>query len=352
MKKRIRIIGGGWYGCHIAATLKEEGHEVTLFEKAGRLFAGASGNNQSRLHLGFHYPRDWNTRVEALSDSVKFMRAYGNMTRAVGCNVYSVAEEVSLIDYVTYRQIMEQSGNQFVEIRPDDFGMANTSGAMLTGERLILEDDAADFFENALCENVVLNQEITDLSEDDGFDWTVDCTFGAFGTHDVEWFEPCVMVLYEGDDDFALTVMDGPMGASIYPWYLPDTVSLTCVEHTPIHRSKTMEEALSKIDHFRRSEVRKDGVRHRMEERVSRYYPAFTREYVHQGFALSVRVKPKSGSDRRAFVISRPNQHVIRVFPGKITGILGAARHVKTMIETDAYGLAAVPVKAQAAGSN
>jgi len=156
------------------------------------------------------------------------------------------------------------------------------------------------------------------------------------------------MILYEGDDDFALTVMDGPMGASIYPWYQTGLVSLTTVEHTPIHRSRTMEEALSKIDHFRGSEVRQDGVRNRMEERVSRYHPAFTKEYRHQDFALSVRVKPKSSSDRRAYVISKPSDRVIRVFPGKITGILKAAKSVENMIASDAYGLATV--KAKAAG--
>ena len=32
-KPSVAVIGGGWYGCHVAYTLKERGFNVTLFEK-------------------------------------------------------------------------------------------------------------------------------------------------------------------------------------------------------------------------------------------------------------------------------------------------------------------------------
>lgn len=40
---KIRTLGGGIYGCHLALALRGE-HEVELHEIAGRLFNGASGN--------------------------------------------------------------------------------------------------------------------------------------------------------------------------------------------------------------------------------------------------------------------------------------------------------------------
>ena len=45
---KIAIIGAGWYGCHLALVLKEEGHDVTVFEKNSEIFRGASGYNQFR----------------------------------------------------------------------------------------------------------------------------------------------------------------------------------------------------------------------------------------------------------------------------------------------------------------
>ena len=37
--KKIAVIGGGWYGCHIACALRLAGHDVTLFEIHERIFA-------------------------------------------------------------------------------------------------------------------------------------------------------------------------------------------------------------------------------------------------------------------------------------------------------------------------
>ena len=62
---KIAIIGAGWFGCHIGHELLKEGHKVTIFEREKELFNGASGNNQNRLHLGYHYPRSNLTRVQS-----------------------------------------------------------------------------------------------------------------------------------------------------------------------------------------------------------------------------------------------------------------------------------------------
>ena len=62
---KIAIIGAGWFGCHLASELKNDGHSILLFEKEKDIFAGASGNNQNRLHLGYHYPRSYITREQS-----------------------------------------------------------------------------------------------------------------------------------------------------------------------------------------------------------------------------------------------------------------------------------------------
>ena len=54
---KIAIIGAGWFGCLIADELIKKDYEVHIYEKEKKIFNNASGNNQNRLHLGFHYPR-------------------------------------------------------------------------------------------------------------------------------------------------------------------------------------------------------------------------------------------------------------------------------------------------------
>jgi pyruvate/2-oxoglutarate dehydrogenase complex dihydrolipoamide dehydrogenase (E3) component len=65
MTLKIGVIGGGWYGCHISASLLSLGFDVKLFEVGGRLLDKASANNQFRLHQGFHYARHYRTRQQS-----------------------------------------------------------------------------------------------------------------------------------------------------------------------------------------------------------------------------------------------------------------------------------------------
>lgn len=49
-QQRIAVIGGGIAGCHTAYALAKKGYQVTLFEQANSLAAGASGNGQGVVY--------------------------------------------------------------------------------------------------------------------------------------------------------------------------------------------------------------------------------------------------------------------------------------------------------------
>ena len=64
----IKIIGTGWFGCHVAYTLLRDGYNVELHEMNSEIFTGASGKIPARLHLGAtHYPRSMLTQEACLS---------------------------------------------------------------------------------------------------------------------------------------------------------------------------------------------------------------------------------------------------------------------------------------------
>jgi L-2-hydroxyglutarate oxidase LhgO len=83
MVSKVAIIGAGWYGCHIGSSLKTLGFDVTVFEQHARPLHEASGNNQFRLHLGFHYPRHHGTRVQSRDGFMRFMERYPYLSREV-----------------------------------------------------------------------------------------------------------------------------------------------------------------------------------------------------------------------------------------------------------------------------
>ncbi len=326
----IRVLGGGWYGCHIAGALLAEGHDVALHEIAGELFAGASGANPARLHAGFHYPRSRLTRALCQEHHDGFMARYGDLTRGVPVNIYAVAAEDSLVDFGTYCQVLAGEVS-FVGIeRPAEFGLDHVEGAVLTGERHIVIERARAHFSDVLDGQVQFGVA---PGEDDGaaWDWTIDCTFCARDGRDVDRYEPCLMVLLRGPIDRAVTIMDGPF-PSLYPWHEEQGLcSLTSARWTPFSKAcGSREAAAAMLD-----SVTAEEIAHRadcMVESMARFYPAVRDDYEIVGHKLSIRAMPRSGADARLVDIVRTGERSLRVRAGKIDAILLAEREIKRLI--------------------
>ena len=100
----ICIIGGGWVGCHLANKLKNK-HNIIIYEKNDKLFNESSSNNQNRLHLGFHYARNHETRELCRNTYDRFLDDYGFMVSKLDKNCYCIPQKKSIIDYQTYKKI-------------------------------------------------------------------------------------------------------------------------------------------------------------------------------------------------------------------------------------------------------
>jgi hypothetical protein len=325
---RIRVLGGGWYGCHLALAMQRDGHEVELHEIADRLFAGASGGNPARLHLGFHYPRSRLTRVLCQESHRLFMAQYGALTRTVPVNVYAVADGESLIDWGTYRQVLRGEVD-FVELeRPSELGLANVEGAMLTGERHIVIDEARAWFTEQLGDAVRLNMPPD--ADPDGWDWTIDCTFCARDAERVDRYEPCVTALLEGPTDRAVTIMDGPF-PSVYPWNEQQGLSsLTSARYTPLARCSTYWHARQLLDDCSANDAMRRGVL--MLGQMAKFWPAVQELYRVVDARLTIRAQPMSGSDARFVDVVRPLPRTLRVRAGKIDAILHAEQLIREAI--------------------
>ena len=107
MSYSIAIIGAGWYGCHLASSLDAIGMSVKVFERNTRPLHEASGNNQFRLHMGFHYARHYNTRMQSRDGYMRFIERYPSLSGKIENNIYAVPSKDSLIDFLTYRLIRD-----------------------------------------------------------------------------------------------------------------------------------------------------------------------------------------------------------------------------------------------------
>ena len=109
--KKIAIIGSGWYGCHIASILMDI-YDVTIYEKNDVIFNNSSFYNQNRLHLGYHYPRNYATRNMCYKNYDRFKKKYSSLVDNIENNYYAINDD-SIIDYNTYVNIYKQEKFEF-----------------------------------------------------------------------------------------------------------------------------------------------------------------------------------------------------------------------------------------------
>jgi glycine/D-amino acid oxidase-like deaminating enzyme len=336
---KVAVIGAGWYGCHVACQLLELGIEVEVFEQNAEVFMGASGFNQNRLHLGFHYPRSAQTRREALRGYERFKSVYPYLSEHVARNFYAVADGNSIVDADTYRQIMAASGLEWLEVDPAAIQLRGVSAALEVREDLVLTSAARTHFKTRLKSHLRLQTTVQALVQHDDrvlvdrepYGLVVDCTWGALSS--APWsnifFEPCIVLVYEARHAAvpAVTLMDGPF-FSIYP-FERGLYTLTSVTHTPLARVPTGAAATEKLRRLQESDV--SSIRRRMEAEALHYYPAFLDDFAYSGFFGATKTKRPSRSDARDPVIQQRGR-VIHVLSGKIDTIFTTGDYVKKAV--------------------
>jgi len=337
---RVAVVGAGWYGCHIASELISDGHQVTIFEAQGDIFNGASGINQHRLHLGFHYPRSFPTREQSRDGFKKFREKYPELSTSIATNLYAIAKEHSYLDFETYQQVMIASGLDFKLQKPADYGLVGMAGAITCDERLVSTNKAREHFRESLQYHLSLNDPVRSIEpiksgvrvNGTDFDAAVSCTCGQLEQYkNVSMsYESCLVLLYKGPQDHpALTVMDGPF-FSIYP-YENDLFTLTSVTHTPLKIHDSFGEAQNYLDNLPSGLIEEKFKL--FEAETIAYYPSFPDKFEFVETQTIVKTKPSNRSDTRVCRVEESDTRVIEVIAGKIDSIFFAAERVEQLLE-------------------
>jgi hypothetical protein len=336
---KFAVIGAGFYGLHIATRLKALGLETKVFEKSSDILTFASGNNQFRLHLGFHYARNFRTRQQSRDGFFRFLERYGKLTEPIQENYYLVPQGDSLIDFPTYKLIMMSSGLDFVEKeKPEE--IIYPCGSVLTAERVLMIDRARKHFYQQLPDAIQLETE-ADVSihehyvEVNGelFDYCIDCTWGHLIPDKDFFFESTILLYYRKKDMArparAFTFVDGPL-CSLYPTEVSDIYTLSSVPHTPIEQHETSTEALHAIANLSGHDI--NLKRLLMEQQFMRYYPSFLEDYDYTEPQLCVKTKPFGQDDDRSCYVKKCGR-LIKCLSGKVDNIFYAAAEVMALIE-------------------
>lgn len=323
----IAIIGGGWVGCHMASKLLLD-HNVTLFEKNESIFNETSFNNQNRLHLGFHYARNFKTRELCKNTFNRFLSDYELCTSKIKNNLYCVSKKNSIVDYQTYLKIFDEH-----EFSKTNFFLKNTDGCISTDERYINFKKVKSYFLNNL-KNIIVNKEIKkkDLNKlSKKYDLVINCTNNNLKIKNNDsFFELTISFIYKKTKDLdfgALTLVDGDL-FSIYP-YDDDLYTVTDVIYTPIKKFKNINSLNKFKEKLSDNDVCK--IKLNVENRITKYYPNFLEDFVFHGYYLSTKSKFSNESGDRSPIITI-NNNIINCFTGKIQGIYIIEDYIKKLI--------------------
>jgi hypothetical protein len=327
---KITIIGGGWVGCHLTNILKNE-HDVTLYEKNEEIFIGTSYNNQNRLHYGYHYARNYETRNLCKTTFYRFINDYGFCVTDIDKNFYCIPNKLSLIDLNTYLKIFDEHPS---ELTTHNF--ENTEGCILTNEKHINFEKIKSYFEKEL-DGLIKYEKIDEVKLEElskNSDLVIDATNNFMRLINTDFFyELTITLIYDkikSTNFDSVTFVDGEL-FSIYP-YKENKFTLTDVKLTPLKRFSTIEE----IEDYKKT-INKEFILNKItefEDRVKLFIPDFNKYFKYNSYFLSIKSKVNDESDSRYPVIKKTS-NIVSCFTGKIQGIYIIEDYMLKTIKND-----------------
>lgn len=336
---RILIIGGGFYGFHIAKTLFEfnNNFKIDIFEKENLPFTGAFTNNQHRLHLGFHYPRSFETISQAKNNYNSFFKKYSPWVRIPENNIYAIHKDslVSEMDYFnTYSDadiFIEQISEDIFEHTNLDF--TNIKALFKTKEGTVdffgISKYLTDWAKNKV--NFYPNKEIRDLPKN--YDITINATYNnpnMFLNEKIPLkHELCAILIAKNilDNNLGFTVMDGEF-CSIFPMKEGGLHSVSSVTHTPYF--KTNENSFSRKQI---QEIYNDlNVKDKIYEHSTEFLKYNKENITSEMLSIKTKFLQDVGDTREAILKKEGNHYSI--FCGKISAICEIAEQIKNDIRS------------------
>ena len=341
-KKKIAIIGAGWFGCHIGHMLNKNNFNVEIFEKENDIFQNASGNNTNRLHLGFHYPRSYSTRKMSFDGYKKFLSQYPNLSKPLKNNIYVIAKsKLNKMSPKLYEKAMLKSDLKFSILDSKKTDLINTVKTFNTNERGIDHLKAKTFFKKKLKKNIFFKKDIRSIKKINNkymidnklFDFVINCSYQqSFKLKNLDvTYEHCLFSLYKpkNKNHKSYTIMDGPF-YTLLRWN-KDLFSLYSVKDSRILTSKNFDKAK---ESFKKLSTKKENqAKEKILKGFLKFYPKFINNFKFVKNLYSIRTIIKNKKDARICIVKN-NDNFINILSGKIDHIFYAYDEVLKCIKT------------------
>jgi glycine/D-amino acid oxidase-like deaminating enzyme len=350
---KIAVIGGGIFGSVVATFLANQKHQVTLFEKEENILQGASSNNQNRLHLGFHYPRDLETAIQSKNGYEEFRKYFPEACVFDFPCYYGLSITESKTDFDQYAEFMKRANLDFEmcstkEIKEYGFNISTISHLWRCREgvvdnsvlRSILLAKISQSGVKLSVNNPVLSilkmndcWQVVSHKNHEIFDVVIKSTYGldSIVLHDSKYLEPksiyqatLVLEMQLRIRKFGLTIVDGD-----FLTILPKGFTNNFLVYSP--KPSVMAQS------FQKSEVieilnSSDDISRATEELLETFQKYF------QGFKLNTTISKlitvrnidanSTKTDKRVSKIEKIDENFYNIRSGKIDHAIGIAKEL------------------------
>ena len=258
------IIGAGLYGLYAAKRCSDKGEKVLVLEYDRAPFQRATYINQSRVHMGYHYPRSLTTAVKSAGYFRRFVEDFGFCIHDRFEQIYATSGRFSWTNAEQFMEFCRAAGIRCEEVAVSKYfqtGMCD--GAFLTEEytydagilQKYYEEQLSDrnnvtFLFEARLKKILRKNDMFEvwMCDDIHFEapFVLNATYASVNqiiekTEGIDQekfkikYELCEIILCEPGDTLrgtGITVMDGPF-FSIMPFGKTGLHSLTSVTFTP-----------------------------------------------------------------------------------------------------------------------
>jgi hypothetical protein len=337
MSAKIAVAGAGIYGSTIAIRLKEQGHEVHLFDPLGILCA-ASVINQYRIHSGYHYPRSPETIQETLEARAEFSRAFKHAIVRNSRHYYAIPLAGSVTSPDLFEKVMMQFSIGFRPLRPVWMDFNFIDRCYEVDEQIYDPGVLKNLVSSRMAALAIpFEQRVFSREMRSGYDFVVWATYGlgpSRGIFKGAKYQVAEKILIELPPELrgiSLVVVDGPFTA-FDPYGSSSRSQWGSAKHTNHWTTTNPEESfpdpyvslLNKPDFEPVPFTRFDAMR-----KDSALAVPASRDAVYLGSRFTIRVVENNpAEDRRTLYVQETSPGELHIFSGKVVSAVKAARLV------------------------
>ena len=360
-KSSVAVVGCGIFGAMTALRLAQKGASVTLFESRDAALKGASFNNQNRLHLGFHYPRDDETARQCIRGFQRFRDEFAASILEGFSNAYFIASKGSFVTAEEYMSFCQRLGLRFEQVETSAFKptVKNVNLGVICDE-VVYDCGILRALVMQKLELVGItprfNSEVSKIERigetfifkvngqcEGPFDAVVNCTYSDINRLTQQLGYPVPKCQYEytmvpiikwNQSAVGITIMDGPF-MTVLPFGQTGNFLLYHVEHTVVERFIGHQMPQGWFDLLEAPSTRIDGQKlfERMRETCSKFVPTLQSAQL-VGFLQGPRVvlANRDSTDARPSIIQQYEKKYLSVFTGKIDHCVWVADEIADLL--------------------